>query len=44
MIAIRLENGDKVSQPRMEGYTLLVSAAKEMATREILNNGSKFAA
>jgi hypothetical protein len=43
-IDIRLENGDRVDQPRTEGYTLYVSADNEMAAREILNNGSKFAA
>jgi len=43
-IAIRLENGDRVQQPRAEGYTLLVSAAGEENAREILNNGSKFSA
>lgn len=43
-LAIRLENGDKVDQPRKEGYTLFVSPAGEMNAREILNNGSKFAA
>lgn len=43
-IAIRLENGDRVSQPRTEGYTLLVSPAGEQNAREILNDGSKFAA
>ena len=43
-IDIRLENGDRVEQPRTEGYTLKVSADNEMAAREILNNGSKFGA
>jgi hypothetical protein len=43
-LAIRLENGDRVQQPRAEGYTLFVSPAKEMIAREALNNGSKFAA
>jgi len=43
-IAIRLENGDRVSQPRKEGYTLMVSPAGEENARSILNDGSKFAA
>ena len=43
-IKIRLENGDRVDQPRTEGYTLFVSPDKEMAARELLNNNSKFAA
>jgi len=43
-IDIRLENGDRVNQPRTAGYTLFVSADLEMEAREILNNGSKFAA
>ncbi len=43
-IDIRLENGDRVDQPRTEGYTLFVSPDGEMAAREILNNGSKFGA
>jgi len=42
-IAIRLENGDRVKQPRTEWYTLLVSPAGEENAREILNNGSRFA-
>ena len=42
-IAIRLENGSRVKQPRMEGYTLFVSADKELAARVILNDNSKFA-
>jgi len=43
-IAARLENGDRVSQPRTAGYTLYVSPAGEVNAREILNNGSKFSA
>lgn len=43
-LAIRLENGDKINQPRKEGYTLFVAPAGEMNAREILNNGSKFGA
>jgi hypothetical protein len=42
-IAIRLENGSRVKQPRMEGYTLFVSPGKELAARVILNDNSKFA-
>lgn len=43
-LAIRLENGKKVKQPRMEGYTLFVAPEGELNARTILNNGSKFAA
>jgi len=43
-LAIRLENGDRVQQPRTEGYTLFVAPEKEMAARLVLNNGSKFGA
>lgn len=43
-LLIRLENGDRVQQPRAEGYTLFVSPAGELNARTILNNGSKFAA
>ena len=43
-LAIRLENGDRVQQPRAEGYTWFVSPAQEILAREILNNGSKFSA
>ena len=43
-LAIRLENGDRVQQPRSEGYTWFVSPDQEVLAREILNNGSKFSA
>jgi len=43
-IAARLENGDRVAQPRVAGYTLKVSAAGELNAREILNDGSNFSA
>lgn len=43
-ISIRLENGSRVKQPRVEGYTLLVSPDGEENARSILNDGSKFAA
>lgn len=41
-IDIRLENGDRVNQPRTVGYTLFVSPDKEMEALELLNNHSKF--
>lgn len=43
-IAVRLENGSRVDQPRVHGYDLYVSPDKEMDTLTILNNSSKFAA
>jgi len=42
-IAMRLENGDRVEQPRTEGYTLFVSPDKELEAKVILNNGSSLA-